>query len=138
LSEKPGAELVGTVYDSPLRHLIPRQNAIVHTVVTAGFVELDNTGMVHIAPGHGWDDYLLGVEKGLEVFCPVDGSGHYTDDGGAYAGQFVRDANEQILTDLGEHLLHDRRSLTGMDTAGGVKQLSYTERLNNGSYPCQR
>ena len=39
--------------------------------------------MVHIA--YGWDDYLLGVEKG-DVFCPVDGAGHYTKEGGEYAG----------------------------------------------------
>ncbi|HOJ96260.1 MAG TPA: isoleucine--tRNA ligase [Methanospirillum sp.] len=105
LSEKTGEELAGIIYDSPLAHLIPRQKEIVHTVVTAGFVEMDNTGMVHIAPGHGWDDYLLGVEKGLDVFCPVDGAGYYTADGGSYAGQFVRDANEKILEDLGSHLL---------------------------------
>lgn len=105
LSEKTGEELAGTTYDSPLADLIPRQKEIVHTVVTAGFVEMDNTGMVHIAPGHGWDDYLLGVEKGLDVFCPVDGAGYYTDEGGIYAGQFVRDANEKILSDLGSHLL---------------------------------
>ncbi|NLV26369.1 MAG: isoleucine--tRNA ligase [Methanomicrobiales archaeon] len=105
LSEKTGSELVGTRYSSPLVHLIPRQKEIDHQVVTADFVEMDNTGMVHIAPGHGWDDYLLGIEKGLEIFCPVDGAGNYTDEGGVYAGRFVRDANEAILEDLGSHLL---------------------------------
>lgn len=105
LSEKTGEELSGITYDSPLADLIPRQKRIKHKVVTAGFVEMDNTGMVHIAPGHGWDDYLLGIEKGLDVFCPVDGAGHYTKEGGEYVGLFVRDANEQILKDLGEHLL---------------------------------
>ena len=105
LSEKSGIELAGIIYDSPLAELIPCQKQIEHKVVTAGFVEMDNTGMVHIAPGHGWDDYLLGVEKGLDVFCPVDGAGYYTDEAGEYAGQFVRDANEKILKDLGEHLL---------------------------------
>lgn len=105
LTEKTGADLVGTRYTSPLAHLIPQQKEIDHQVVAADFVEMDNTGMVHIAPGHGWDDYLLGIEKGLTVFCPVDGAGCYTDEGGAYSGQFVRDANEKILFDLENHLL---------------------------------
>ncbi|QXO95319.1 isoleucine--tRNA ligase [Methanospirillum purgamenti] len=105
LSEKTGSFLAGTKYTSPLVELIPRQKTIDHQVVIAGFVEMDNTGMVHIAPGHGWDDYLLGVEKGLDVFCPVDGAGYYTEEGGVYVGQFVRDANEKILEDLGSHLL---------------------------------
>lgn len=105
LSEKTGADLVGTRYISPLSDLVPRQKEIDHQVVAAGFVEMDNTGMVHIAPGHGWDDYLLGMEKGLEVFCPVDGGGIYTEEGGAFSGLFVRDANEKILEALGDHLL---------------------------------
>lgn len=102
---KTGAELAGTRYTSPLAELVPRQKEIDHRVVIAGFVEMDNTGMVHIAPGHGWDDYLLGVQEGLDVFCPVDGAGHYTEEGGCFAGQFVRDANAVILDALGSHLL---------------------------------
>ena len=105
LERKTGTELASTRYTSPLADLVPRQKEIDHRVVIAGFVEMDNTGMVHIAPGHGWDDYILGIELGLDVFCPVDGAGYFTDDGGSFAGQFVRDANEGILQALGSHLL---------------------------------
>lgn len=105
LEKKSGHELAGTRYLSPLADLVPKQKEIDHRVVIAGFVEMDNTGMVHIAPGHGWDDYLLGVQEGLDIFCPVDGAGIYTPEGGAFAGQFVKDANEKILDALGNHLL---------------------------------
>jgi isoleucyl-tRNA synthetase len=103
--KKTGAELAGTRYTSPLAEYVPRQKEIDHKVVIAGFVEMDNTGMVHIAPGHGWDDYLLGVQEGLDIFCPVDGAGHYTEEGGNFAGQSVKDANAVILDALGSHLL---------------------------------
>jgi isoleucyl-tRNA synthetase len=105
LEKKTGKEIAGTRYTSPLADLVPRQKEIEHRVVTAGFVEMDNTGMVHIAPGHGWDDYLLGVGQGLEIFCPVDGAGFFTKEGGSFAGQYVRDANEGILEALGTYLL---------------------------------
>ncbi len=108
LEKKTGAELAGTPYHSPLADLVPRQKEIEHRVVIADFVEMDNTGMVHIAPGHGWDDYLLGIKEGLEVFCPVDGDGTYTEAGGTFAGIFVKDADEQILSALGDHLLAKR------------------------------
>jgi len=105
LAEKSGLELEGTGYTSPLSQVVPKQNDIEHKVVTAGFVEMDNTGMVHIAPGHGWDDYLLGIEKGLTVFCPVDEAGCFTEQGGIFSGLFVRDSNDKILDALGNHLL---------------------------------
>ena len=36
------------------------------------------TGAVHTAPGHGHDDFVIGKRYGLEVYCPVDNSGHFT------------------------------------------------------------
>jgi isoleucyl-tRNA synthetase len=105
LETKKGAELVGWVYDSPLLDKVPLQHEIAHRVVTADFVTLENTGMVHIAPGHGWDDYVLGAKEGLAIVCPVDGAGKFKDEAGEFAGQFVRDANESVLVALGDHLL---------------------------------
>ena len=39
------------------------------------------TGCVHTAPGHGLDDYLTGMQNGLDIYCPIDDSGCYIDDG---------------------------------------------------------
>ena len=51
-------------------------------VVAAEYVTMDTgTGSVHIAPGHGLDDYLTGLEHNLEIYCPLDDGGKYIDDG---------------------------------------------------------
>ncbi|HUH78769.1 MAG TPA: isoleucine--tRNA ligase [Methanoregula sp.] len=100
-----GSELAGWIYESPLREHVPLQRGIEHKVVTADFVALENTGMVHIAPGHGWDDFVLGTKECLPIVCPVDGAGKFRDETGKFAGKFVRDANDEVLEALGDHLL---------------------------------
>ncbi|MDD1694145.1 MAG: isoleucine--tRNA ligase [Methanoregula sp.] len=105
IEKKKGTGLVGWTYESPLKDLVPLQREIQHRVVSADFVALENTGMVHIAPGHGWDDYVLGTKEGLAIVCPVDGAGKFKEEAGEFAGQFVRDANENVLIALGDHLL---------------------------------
>ncbi|MDR0679023.1 MAG: isoleucine--tRNA ligase [Puniceicoccales bacterium] len=51
-------------------------------VCGADFVTGDaGSGCVHCAPGHGMEDYLMGLRSGLEPYCPVDGDGRYVDDG---------------------------------------------------------
>jgi isoleucyl-tRNA synthetase len=105
LEKVSGRELVGLEYESPLARRVPFQRGYSHRVTEAEFVTLENTGIVHIAPGHGWDDYVLGIGEGLPVFCPVDGRGRFTAEGGAYDGVFVRDADAMILEDLGNALM---------------------------------
>jgi isoleucyl-tRNA synthetase len=104
LETKKGADLVGWEYESPLASCVPLQREIVHKIVAADFVALENTGMVHIAPGHGWDDFVLGTKEGLAIVCPVDGAGKFKEEAGIFAGQFVRDSNENVLVALGDHL----------------------------------
>ena len=67
-------------------------------VLPADFVRLETgTGLVHIAPGHGPDDYVLGSRHGLPVVSPVDAVGRYTEEAGVFAGERVLDANDGIL-----------------------------------------
>jgi isoleucyl-tRNA synthetase len=105
LEKVPGRELVGLEYGSPLAGRVPFQREYSHKVTEADFVTLENTGIVHIAPGHGWDDYLLGLREGLPIFCPVDTAGRFTAEGGAYEGVFVREADGRILEDLEDALM---------------------------------
>ncbi len=70
-----GEDLAGKV---ALHPFIDRESK----VVCAEYVTMDTgTGCVHIAPGHGLDDYLTGLEHGLEIYCPLDDGGKYLDDG---------------------------------------------------------
>ncbi len=67
------------------------------------------TGCVHTAPGHGADDFAIGVRYGLPVFVPVDEKGCFTADYPEMEGVFVFDANPAIvekLRDSGHLLAH--------------------------------
>jgi isoleucyl-tRNA synthetase len=105
LEKACGSALTKLEYLSPLEGTITLQRDLTHRVVTADFVTLENTGMVHIAPGHGWDDYLLGCRESLPIICPVDASGRFIEEMGSVSGMFVKDADGVVLQDLGEHLI---------------------------------
>jgi len=60
----------------------------------------EGTGIVHIAPGHGHEDYLIGQREQLEVLSPVDHQGRFTEDVPAFKGQSVFEANAKIVDDL--------------------------------------
>ncbi|PSQ42689.1 isoleucine--tRNA ligase [Halobacteriales archaeon QS_9_68_42] len=104
LAELEGSELVGWEYEHPLREDVPDapefEGAL--EVYHADYVEVDRTGLVHSAPGHGEEDFERGRELGLEVFCPVGSDGVYGESAGAYAGRFVKDADPDIIADLEE------------------------------------
>ncbi|MBI4004423.1 MAG: isoleucine--tRNA ligase, partial [Candidatus Omnitrophica bacterium] len=70
-------------------------------VVTDESVSLtEGTGVVHIAPGHGQEDYVIGQREKLDILSPVDHQGRFTKDVPAFAGQLVFDANPKIVADL--------------------------------------
>src|SRR6266516_3640187 len=74
-------------------------------VLTADFVTMDTgTGAVHIAPGHGEDDYWLGKQNDLPILSPVDDHGRFTDEAGLpkLTGKYVFDANRDIINLLRE------------------------------------
>ncbi|MFZ4116834.1 MAG: isoleucine--tRNA ligase, partial [Chthoniobacterales bacterium] len=71
-----GSELQGTTVQHPF---LPRTA----TLFCGDFVTLDSgTGLVHIAPGHGEDDYALGLKQGLPILSPVDDAGCFTEECG--------------------------------------------------------
>jgi isoleucyl-tRNA synthetase len=104
VEELSGADLVGWTYEHPLREAVPDAPAGdgALEVYTADYVETagEGTGLVHSAPGHGEEDFERGRELGLDIFCPVGGDGVYDDSAGAYAGQYVKDADRAIIDDL--------------------------------------
>ncbi len=80
-------------------------------VFTASFVTIESgTGAVHVAPGHGADDYVLGMKHNLPILSPVDDHGRFTDEAGLpnLTGKYVFDANPDIV-----ELLRERGMLLG-------------------------
>jgi isoleucyl-tRNA synthetase len=72
-----------------------------HYVVTGEFVTLtEGTGVVHIAPAFGADDYEVGKKRGLPMICRVDARGHMTPDTGPFAGRFAKDVDADIFANL--------------------------------------
>ncbi len=72
----------------------------VSPVILAEFVTLDTgTGQVHIAPGHGADDYVAGVKYGLPILSPVDENGCFTEEVGMpqWVGKYVFDSNKEVV-----------------------------------------
>lgn len=97
LAEFPGSRLAGVRYDPPFQ-FGPR---VARKVVTAPWVALDQgTGVVHIAPAFGEDDFRLGQEHGLQVFRPVDDQGRYTDEVAPWTGTFVKAADPLVTEAL--------------------------------------
>ncbi|MEP6672142.1 MAG: isoleucine--tRNA ligase [Chthoniobacter sp.] len=75
-------------------------------VITADFVTMDTgTGQVHVAPGHGADDYIAGKQHGLPILSPVDDAGKLTEEAGmpAWTGKYVFDANKDVVAYLREN-----------------------------------
>ncbi|MET3682065.1 isoleucyl-tRNA synthetase [Alkalibacillus flavidus] len=60
------------------------------------------TGCVHTAPGHGEEDYWIGKQYGLDVLCPVDEKGVFTDEAPGFAGEFYDKANKSITDELSD------------------------------------
>jgi isoleucyl-tRNA synthetase len=74
-------------------------------LITADFVTTDTgTGQVHIAPGHGGDDYIAGVQNGLPILSPVDDRGCFTFEVGVpdWEGRNVFEANRDVIALLRE------------------------------------
>mgnify|MGYP006289408057 FL=1 len=96
-----GADLEGTRYEPLFDFEKPDKQA--HYVTTADFVTMDEgTGVVHIAPAFGEDDYNLGQRYDLPMVQPVNSDGTFTEEVTPWAGKFVKDADGQIIENLKE------------------------------------
>jgi isoleucyl-tRNA synthetase len=67
-------------------------------LVLGNYVTLDaGTGCVHTAPGHGHDDYLTGINYGLDILCPVGDDGRFLNTVSRFSGMGVFEANPKIV-----------------------------------------
>ena len=118
LEERPGTDLAGWRYAGPFDDLPAVEAAFakgtrdepglpyVHRVVIWDEVgEDEGTGIVHVAPGCGAEDFVLGKALGLPIIAPLDESGIFLDGFGALSGRDVRDVTDPIV----EHLHREGR-----------------------------
>ena len=96
-----GSELVGKAYQPLDTGSTWPENDKIHTIYAADFVSHESgTGIVHIAPAYGEDDFELAKHHGISAFHVIDDNGYYTD--GNYKGLEVWDNNKFIAKDLKE------------------------------------
>jgi len=97
-----GSELVGMRYRRPLDLVAePTDPQNGWTVVAEDFVSADDgTGIVHMAPAFGADDYLAGQRHGLPMLNPIDDAGKFVPEVGLVGGVFVKDADPVLVEEL--------------------------------------
>lgn len=129
IKEVSGKELTALHYKHPFVILKDCR------VVLADYVtKEEGTGLVHTAPGHGLDDYKIGLAYNLEVLMPVDDRGIYTAQAQRYAKEHVFKANKHIIADLKERgdLCSMRTSCILIPIAGAARSRLSFARLNSG------
>lgn len=101
VKELKGSDLEGMVAKHPFYDRESKVLAGDHVTLEAG------TGLVHTAPGHGEDDYIVCRKYGIDVISPVDGRGVFTEEAPGFEGVFYDKANPMIteLLDENGHLL---------------------------------
>ncbi len=93
-----GNDLEHTTYRHPL---FDRESPI---VVGGDYITTESgTGLVHTAPGHGQEDYIVGQRYGLPILAPVDDNGNFTEEAGEFAGlNVLGDGNQAVIDALTE------------------------------------
>ena len=100
VSELKGSELVGLNYEGPFDEL-PAQEGVKHKVVAWDEVsETEGTGIVHIAPGAGKEDFALGKREGIPTIAPLDDRGDFIEGFDWLTGLNVYDVNDKIYESL--------------------------------------
>ncbi len=107
-----GRDLAGISYERIFNYHPVSERAFY--VVTGSFVSTeDGTGIVHIAPAYGEDDYQVSKEFGLPTIHPVNKSGEFGPEVTEFAGKFVKDADAEIIWNLRERgLLYRKETVT--------------------------
>ncbi|SMG13638.1 Isoleucyl-tRNA synthetase [Paenibacillus aquistagni] len=100
LSTHKGSAFIGKSYEAPFPYVVPEKG---HYIVGADFVtDSSGTGIVHMAPAHGEDDYRTIRDNGLSFVSVVDASGKFTSEVTDLAGRFVKDCDIDIVKMLSE------------------------------------
>ncbi|UCG45469.1 MAG: class I tRNA ligase family protein, partial [Candidatus Bathyarchaeota archaeon] len=96
-------ELEGVKYEFPFRDIVPEQRELdeqprIHTVVCEDFVDVSTaTGVVHLSPGNGEEDFQAAQKRQVSIYVPFDDECRFTEAAGEFAGMFARDADSKVV-----------------------------------------
>ena len=133
-----GDALAGMRYRRPLDLVpVPEHVGNAWTVVAEDFVSAeDGTGIVHMAPAFGADDYAAGQRHDLPMLNPLDEAGHFVEGLPVVGGMFVKDADPLLVEELersGAALRHRHQRCTAIRIAGGAARRCCTWPATPGS-----
>ena len=103
-----GSELDGRYYVHPLLHIIPSleelaANKSIHFVVTDDFVDTaTGSGLVHLSPANGEQDFEIATKRNVPIFVPIDDRVIFTEKAGDFKDLFVRDADNKVVDAMKE------------------------------------
>jgi isoleucyl-tRNA synthetase len=112
LDKFKGKTLIGKEYDRLFGYHEVKEKA--WYVIEGGFVTTeDGSGIVHIAPAYGEDDYQVSRKYGLPAIHPVNKSGEFGPEVTEFANKFVKDADPEIILNLKQrHILYKKEMIT--------------------------
>jgi isoleucyl-tRNA synthetase len=103
-----GSELDGKHYVHPLLHIIPglrelASSGSIHFVVAEDFVDIGTgSGLVHLSPANGEEDFEIAEKRKVPIFIPIDDRVVFTEKAGAFKDLFVRDADMKVVEAMKE------------------------------------
>src|SRR5574340_1845208 len=103
-----GSTFEGKKYIHPLLAEVPvleefARSPNFHIAVAESFVDIQTgSGLVHLSPANGEEDFEIASKRKIPIFNPINDEAKFTKEAGAYAGLFVRDADEKIINSLKE------------------------------------
>jgi isoleucyl-tRNA synthetase len=127
LEKMPGKDLAGKKYEPLFDYFVSKYGSVAYVVLTDTYVtEESGTGVVHQAPYFGEDDYRVClanrvISRDQEIVCPVDASGRFVEPVTDFVGQYVKDADRNIIA-----LLKQKGRLV---QSGQVSGISYTNHM---------
>ncbi len=98
-----GKDLQGKKYEYPFLDKVPKQreldqHPVVHTVLIEDFVDVTTaTGVVHLSPGNGEDDFRAAQRRNVPVYVPFDDEARFTAEAGEFAGLLAREADSVVV-----------------------------------------
>ena len=102
VAELAGEAIAGSTYRHPLAKKDSAFDRISPIVIGGDYVTIESgTGLVHTAPGHGQEDFVVGQRENLPILSPVDARGNFTAEAGDFEGlNVLKTANEAIIEAL--------------------------------------